>query len=60
MTYWYVAVLALSQTENQDEAWRAFDETFLDGVTVPTRAARPSPAFSPMTDGTEDARLRDQ
>lgn len=59
VTDWYVAVLALAQTENQDEAWRAFDETFLDGVTVPTRAARPSPAFSPMTDGTEDARLRE-
>lgn len=57
-TDWYVAVLELAATEDRAEAWRRFDEDFLDRLFVPAAAARVPPADRPV-DGTEDVRLRD-
>ena len=60
-TDWYLAVLVAAPDEPADEAFRRFDEDFLDRVSVPAARARPrdkGPAPSGEADGTEAGLLR--
>ena len=54
-TDWYLAVLAASPDEPADEAFRRFDEDFLDNVSVPAaRARRPATSLLPAPHGPGD------
>jgi len=46
-TDWYLALLEATPEESADEAFRRFDEDFLDHVSVPAARARTTPASSP-------------
>ena len=49
-TDWYLAILVVASDEPTDEAFRRFDEDFLDHVSLPaTRARTPSPRTSVPT-----------
>ncbi len=41
-TDWYLAVLVAAPGEALDEAFRRFDEDFLDNVSIPAKRARPA------------------
>ena len=55
-TDWYLALLVAAPDEPADEAFRRFDEDFLDNVSVPAARARRPAAEGPSSAGGEKAR----